>query len=167
MTRDTPTTTVEHEGETYTFSYDAIIECEHCDHTWASSSRSRRPTCTACGYKTDRNLIAAEYRYYIKSLLVNGTALKKQAIRDAGGIPEDEVSDHRILDDDEQENVMSLREADVSTEAWLDYATGALRRKANQWEAMVANGWEITDIQDHRVFMRKDDFEEPDDAIKN
>lgn len=165
---EAPTTAVDHDGETYEFSYEAVVSCEHCENTWPTSSRSRRPTCPSCGRKTDRDVVGAHYHDYIKFLWTGASTLRKQAIRDAGGIPESEVSEHRVLTEGEQDDVVPDREADVPTAEWIDFATTRLRDKANQLEAMVANGWEILDIQDDgHIRLEIDDFEEPDDAVQS
>lgn len=85
-----------------------VIECERCEYQWATDSDKQKVTCTSCGYKTDRNVVAEEVFLRGKFLYMESEDLDDmieatrerlevlQNLRDAGY----EVSDPDALQDD-------------------------------------------------------------------
>lgn len=100
-----PTTTITHDGDEFTISYEPVLECEHCGYDWPSTAQSRRPTCPDCGRKTDRNEVGKYHHDYIKFTLSTDP------------LPET-----------------------------TDEVAGLLHAHARRYEAMKANGWEVTDV---------------------
>lgn len=62
---------IEHEGETFEVEYKEYIECEHCGNCWASSSDKKRPSCSSCRRKTDRNVYGKLHEDMTRYSLLN------------------------------------------------------------------------------------------------
>ncbi|WP_302084030.1 hypothetical protein [Salinibaculum rarum] len=73
MPRTHPTTTITHDGKSYTINFEWALECKHCGHITRTTSEQDRVTCGNCNRKNTRDQIAGKYfEEYLKYSLFSG-----------------------------------------------------------------------------------------------